>query len=154
VKKNLTNKTLGIVFVILALSVSLQGCASEKDNQSANDEIQISFKLDARLFGPTYGGERWVPPPYGPIAYSGIYTLEAQAYHIDSVGRQTAITAEWIPADPNLVTVLPGEGSQVAITVLGIGETTLMVKTSQGSKTLYIKATAQNDVVQLVKISQ
>ena len=154
-KKNLTiKKALRLIFIILALTLSLQGCASAKDNQSANEEFQISFKLDSRLTGSTYGGERWVPPPYGPIAYSGIYTLEARVYQIDSGGRQEAIVAEWIPADPKLVTVSPDRGNQVTITVLGLGETSLLVKTQGISKTLYVKAAAQNDAVQVVEISQ
>ena len=153
-KKNLTNKTLGIVFIVLALSVSLQGCASAKDNQPTTDELQISFKLDARLSDPTYGGERWVPAPYGPIAYSGTYSLEARAYRVDSAGQLVAVNAEWIPKDPKLVTVSPGTGNQVAITIQGLGETSLLVKTQGISTTLYIKATAQNDLVQTVEISQ
>lgn len=152
---NQTIKTLGIVFIVLVLSVSLQSCASAKDKQSTTKEFQISFKLDSRLSGGTYGGERWVPPPYGPISYSGIYTLEARTYYIDSDGRQVGINAEWIPADSNLVTVAPGTGEQVTITIQGIGETSVLVKTAQGiSKTLHIKATAQNDVMQVVEISQ
>ena len=154
-KLNQIIQKLVIVFIILALSISLQGCASAKDKQPTTDEFQDSFKLDARLFDPTYGGERWVPPPYGPIAYSGTYSLEARAYRVDSIGRQSAVTAEWIPEDPNLVTVSPGTGNQVTITIQGLGETNLLVRTSQGiSKTLYIKAAAQNDVVQVVEISQ
>jgi hypothetical protein len=81
--------------------------------------------------------------------------LEARAFNIDSYGRQVEVPVEWIPADPKLVTVSPGKGSQVAITVLGLGETSLLVKTSQGdSITLYLRASAQNDVVQVVEISQ
>jgi len=153
-KKNFTIKTLGIVFIVLALSLSLPGCSSETNTHSTDEELQISFKLDSRLSGPTYGGERWVPAPYGPIAYSGTYTLEARTYRVDSLGVQIAVDAEWIPEDPKLVTVSPARGNQVTITLQGLGETSLLVKTEGTSKKLYIKTTAQNELVQTVEITQ
>lgn len=154
-RKQVFITVLDIVSIIIILSVSLLSCAGvEQDTRAASEEFQISFKLDERLFGPTYGGERWVPPPYGPVAYSGAYSLVARTYYIDAAGQQVAILTEWIPTDPDLVNVSPGKGHQVAITVLGLGETSLLVKTSQGTtQTLYIKASAQNDLVHLVEIS-
>jgi hypothetical protein len=153
-KKNFTIKTLGIVFIVLVLSFSLPGCSSAEINQSTGNDFQIAFKLDARLFGPMYGGERWVPPPYGPIAYSGTYTLEARTYYIDPDGREVGVDAEWIPEDPKLVTVSPARGNQVTITLQGLGETSLLLKTDGTSKKLYIKTTAQNELVQTVEITQ
>lgn len=147
-------KIPGVLFAILALTLSLQGCASTNNDQLPDSKFEIAFKLDSRLLGPTYGGERWVPPPYGPIAYSGTYTLEARTYYIDADGRQFEVDAKWISADPKLVTVTPGKGNQVIITVQGLGETSLLVKTPEGtSKRLYIKATAQDNNINLVEIS-
>jgi VCBS repeat-containing protein len=80
--------------------------------------------------------------------------LEARAYYIDSAGRVVGIEAEWIPAETKLVTVSPGKSHQVTITIQGAGETSLFVKTSQRSKTLYIKATVQNDGIQMVEIRE
>jgi len=150
-----TIKILGVFFILLALSISLAGCATTNEDHSVTNEFQVAFKLDSRLLGPTYGGERWVPPPYGPITYSGTYTLEARTYYIDSDGRQVGIDAEWIPTNPKLVTVTPDMGDQVVITIQDVGETSLHVKTPQGtSKTLSIRATLQNDNIRLVEISQ
>jgi hypothetical protein len=35
----------------------------EKAAPAAAATINVAFKLDPRLSGPTYGGERWVSPP-------------------------------------------------------------------------------------------
>lgn len=159
-KATQTIKRLKIVFIILALTLATQACAasisaSDETSNSNNIEFQISFKLDERILGPTYGGPRWVPPPFGPVTYSGSYTLEARTYYISEAGQQVAVSAEWVPANPNLVEVSPGKGDQVAITVKGIGKTSLLVKNSQGtSQTLYIKSSAKNDLIQMVEIFQ
>jgi len=123
---------------------------------AAFGDIQVSFKLDPRLLGSTYGGGRWVSPStYGPIAGVGdTYTVEARAYRVNARGQEAQIIPQWIPADPDRVTVSPGQGNQVTITVKGAGESTLQVTTSNGmSKTLSIKATYQDNVIQ-VEISQ
>ncbi len=123
---------------------------------AAFGDIQISFKLDPRLLGPTYGGERWVSPStYGPIAQAGdTYTVEARATRVDAQGQPVQIIPKWIPADPDMVTVSPAQGSQVTITVKRAGESSLQVTTSNGmSKTLSITAAYKDNVMQ-VEISQ
>lgn len=132
----------------------MQGC-SAKDKQLTDEQLQVAFKLDSGLSGGTYGGELWVPAPYGPVAYSGTYTLEARAYYIDDYGRQVAFNAKWIPEDSNVAVVSPEEGTQVSITIQGVGETRMLVKTSKGlSKSFHIKATAKNDPIQIIEILQ
>jgi hypothetical protein len=63
------------------------------------------------------------------------------------------INAEWIPENPDMVTVSPGEDGSVKIIVRSPGESSLKVVYGDLSKTLSIKARAENDALQ-IEISQ
>lgn len=148
-----------IVIAILLIEVSMPGCAPamETPNNASTAEIQVFFKLDLRLLGPTYGGERWVSPPtYGPVQAPGeTYIVEARAEAIDKSGQSFHTNFEWEPEDSEMVAVAPGQDDVVMITIKRAGESRLQV-TSQGgaSKTLHIKAVfSQNNAIQ-VEISQ
>src|SRR5439155_27115962 len=55
---------------------------------AAQSGIRVTFKLDPRLSGPTYGGERWVSPQ----TYSGANAqdaVEARVFAVDDKGRST-----------------------------------------------------------------
>jgi FKBP-type peptidyl-prolyl cis-trans isomerase FklB len=116
-------------------------------------DLVISFKLDPRFLGGTYGQVGWITPEtYQGI--SGQDTVEAKADGLDATGTPVAgINAEWIPENPDMVTVSPGEDGSVKIIVRSPGESSLKVVYGDLSKTLSIKARAENDALQ-IEISQ
>lgn len=99
--------------------------------------IQVAFKLDPQLTQGLYMGEQWVSPP---TYTTTLETVQARAEAVDSKGRATNAGLKWIPSDPEMVTVSPGEGQEVKIAVKRDGQSMLKV-TSQGvSRELLIKA--------------
>jgi hypothetical protein len=116
--------------------------------------LHLSFKLDPRLTSGMYMGERWVSPAtYTCVNAGTTCTIEAKVLGVDSWGRGTGISPEWIPADPDIVSVSPGQGNAVKITVLRPGETSLTVTSAKVSKELLIRATYEGNVMQ-ARISQ
>jgi hypothetical protein len=101
--------------------------------------ITFSFKLDPRVLGPTYGGERWVSPRTftGATAQD---TVEARAQAVDARGRRLAVVPAWTPSDPEMMTVSPARGEQVRITVKRPGESSLVVTAGGASGKLTVKA--------------
>jgi len=119
---------------------------------AAASDIRFAFKLDPRLSGGTYGGERWVSPP----TYTGVSaqnTVEVRAGVFDAAGMPMNISPEWIPDNPAMLSVAPGNGKRVTITVQGAGESHLKVTANGASKELVIRAKAENDALQM-EISQ
>lgn len=116
-------------------------------------DIKVSFKLDPRLTRGLYMGERWVSPPTY-IGASGQDTIEARALGIDDKGRPVNIRTEWIPIDPEMVTITPGRGNEVRITVRRAGESSLKVAAPGFSRELAIKARSYMGNSILVEISQ
>jgi hypothetical protein len=117
------------------------------------DTILVWFKLDPRLNGGTYGGEIWVSPP----TYTGATaqdTVEARARGIDGKGALTSISPDWIPSDPDMITVSPRRGDQVTITVKRAGESKLNVTSQGSSKELLIRSGSSGGAVTQVEISQ
>lgn len=137
--------------IVLTLAFAGPGFSAEEKTPALTD-IQVSFKLDPRITQGLYMGERWV----SPATYTGTSaqdTVEARVQGTDAKGRPVSISPKWIPADPEMVTVSPSQGSQVKITVKRAGESRLQV-TSQGvSKELSVKAAVRNNVLQ-VEIAQ
>ena len=116
--------------------------------------ITVFFKLDHRMSGPTYGGERWVSPPTFTFAQGGKQlTIEAKSQGVDAGGRPIDISPNWIPADPGMVAVTPGEGNEVKITVRRAGQSSLKVAIPGFSRELSIRATYQDNAMQ-VEIKQ
>jgi hypothetical protein len=156
------------LLVLAGLIVDLLGCATQTsrlDTRAFREaegpvrvsltDIKVFFKLDPRITRGMYMGERWVSPPtYAPGPQEGKdFTVEARAEGLDARGNPLYITAEWLPADPEMMTVMPGQGNEVKIILKRAGQSTLKV-TSQGfSKELFIKATYRNSAMQ-VEISQ
>jgi len=118
--------------------------------------ITVFFKLDFRMSGPTYGGERWVSPPTFTFVQGGKQiTIEARAQGIDAQGRPMDIRPKWQPADPGMVTVTPGAGSEVRITVQSPGQSHLTVTSEGVSRELSITSTlTQEGNAMRVDISQ
>ena len=114
--------------------------------------INCSFKLDPRVSGPTYGGERWV----SPRTYTGASaqdTVEARALAVDAKGRRVHAGVEWTSSDPDVVTVAPARGEQVRITARLAGESTVTVRSGAASRRLTIKVAQANGAWQ-VSITQ
>jgi hypothetical protein len=116
--------------------------------------INVSFKLDPRIFSGNYGGERWVSPP----TYTGASaqdTVESRVDGIDAMGQRVRITPKWTPADPEMVEVSPREGNAVKITVKRAGESKLIVAAQGISRELLIKGKSlANGIGMQVEISQ
>jgi hypothetical protein len=104
--------------------------------------ITVSFRFDP---GPTYGGVRWVPPPFTSGIQVGQVTVDAKVQGVDSQGKPVAITPEWTPANAELVSVSPIRGDEYRIAVKHAGECKLRVSAGQVSRDLFIKAKPLGD---------
>lgn len=101
--------------------------------------VHVSFKLDPRLAGPTYGGERWVAPP----RYTGATdqrTVEARAVAVDAQGRPLRSTLTWSSSDPELVSIAPAEGAQVRLSVHRAGRGQVTVRAGEAIEVLHVSA--------------
>jgi len=115
----------------------------------------VSFKVDPRLTKGLYMGDRWVSPPTFTSTFQEgkETTVEARVPGVDAKGNKMKIKPKWTPSDPEMVTVTPGEGSDVKIAVKRAGKSTLKVAAPGASKELSIKATEEGDVLR-VEITQ
>ncbi|OGP75888.1 MAG: hypothetical protein A2W09_00315 [Deltaproteobacteria bacterium RBG_16_50_11] len=142
--------------LILALLAGTILASQEAVGQAAASltRIKVSFKLDPSITRGMYMGERWVSPPTYTAAGEGKeITMEASAQGLDAKGKPIDISPEWIPEDPKMVAVSPGQGRQVKITVREAGQSSLKVAAQGLSRKLLIKATYQDGATQ-VEISQ
>jgi hypothetical protein len=134
-------RVLAGVTMILGLLVGLLQVSPAAAPAGALHRLTVSFKLDQRLSGPTYGGPRWVSPPTFTSAQGGNQlTVEAKSQGIGADGTVLDISAEWTPADPAMVTVTRGPKNEVTITVKREGESTLTLAAQEVTKVLVIKA--------------
>jgi FKBP-type peptidyl-prolyl cis-trans isomerase FklB len=118
-------------------------------------DMRISFKLDPRVSGATYGGERWIAAPTftSPRQVGKEASIEARAEGVTRNGAPVSAAAEWKPADPEMVTVAQGEGDHVKLTVHYPGQSRVTVAANGVSKELLVKATYVGDATQ-VEISR
>ena len=152
----------------LAFCLALGGCAGFAEADAAPKpqakptppvlaEIRIEFKLDPALTRGLSMGDRWVSPAtFTNVRQPGNQgTVVARAVGLDHRGRLMIrrLEAEWLPADPDMVAVAMGEGSEVKITIRGAGESSLRVTAGAVSRTLTIKATYQDNMTQ-AEVSQ
>lgn len=152
----ITNATHLVVLAALTLILPARGIhASEEAARPAAltlTDIKVSFQLDPRLTRGLFMGERWVfPPTY--VGAGGQDTVMARAEGFDAKGKPVEISAEWVPADPEMVAVSPRQGKEVKITVRRAGQSTLNVASPGFSRELIIKATTKGNALQ-VEISQ
>ncbi|OFW16725.1 MAG: hypothetical protein A3H27_09460 [Acidobacteria bacterium RIFCSPLOWO2_02_FULL_59_13] len=139
-----------LLFEVELLSVQDTVGENAQASASALADIRFSFKLDPRVFGGTYGGERWV----SPATYTTtLDTVEARVAGVGSKGSLENMNAKWIPSDPEMVTVTPSEGNEVKIIVHRVGESKLTVASQGISKELAIKAEHKGEAMQ-VEIAQ
>jgi len=113
-------------------------------------DIELSYKLDPRLTKGMYMGERWVSPPtYTRLQDGKTATVEARAQGVDAQGKPRNINPKWIAVDPGMVTVTPGEGNEVKITVQRAGKSTLRVASDGVSKELSVTAAYRGNAMQV-----
>ena len=135
------SRLLAVVALSLVLLPGLQQASPEAAPAGELSRITVSFKLDQRLSGPTYGGPRWVSPPTFSFAQGGEQlTVEAKTQGVGANGNLMDINAEWTPADPDMVTVTRGQKNEVTITVKHEGESKLKLAAQGVAKELLIKA--------------
>jgi hypothetical protein len=115
-------------------------------------DINVVFKLDPRLTRGMYMGDRWVSTSSG--VQQGKYTAEARVQGVDANGRPVEIGPKWTPADPEMVTVSPGQEGTVEITVTRPGQSSLRVSSEGVTRTLSIKAEVYRDKYLKVDITQ
>jgi len=128
------------VFFLLTYSVAQpsQQAATAASTPSVKD-VQLSYKRDPRQVDPYRGLGPWVSGP----SYSGATaqeTVETVARAVDANGQPVTASLEWIPSDPEMVTVSPNHGDHVKITVHKPGESQLKISAQGFSKELVVKA--------------
>jgi hypothetical protein len=144
---------LAVVLTTPTLAAPGPATADPRPAPAAGEpRIQVVFKLDPRLSGPTYGGAHWVSPPtfHGAAAQD---VVEARASAVDARGRRVKGSPRWKPSDPEMVTVTPLRGDRVAIAVRRGGESQVVVALGGAARTLNVKA-ARVDGAWQVSISQ
>lgn len=117
--------------------------------------IAVSYKMDPRLATGQYGGERWVSPAtYTRVGDEKSCTIETRVRGLTANGRPAPIVnPRWTPSDPQMVTVTPGEGTQVTMTVLRPGRSMVHVSSQDVTIELVISAAYRHSALQ-VEISQ
>ena len=113
--------------------------------------IQISYKLDPRITDSLDTGERWVTPATYAAAQNGkAITVEARVHGLDAEGNAVGIGAQWMPEDPGIATVWPGQANnEVKITVQRAGESRVRLIAGGISRELDIKASCQADIIRV-----
>ena len=144
---------LALRWGLLAGAVQTSRAAADQADTSRT-VIEVAFKLDPSITRGMYMGDRWVSPPtYTGVKSGQEMTVEARATGRDAKGRPIAINPRWIPEDPEMVAVSPGQGKEVKITVRRAGQSSLEVAAAGLSKKLTIKARYQGNSM-YVDISQ
>jgi hypothetical protein len=138
-----TMKLIACAAVVLLLPSVIQA-----QEATVLKDIKISFKLDQRLTRSQYMGDIWVSP-LSYVGTSGQNIVEARAQGLDLKGKPISIAAEWTPSDPEMITVLAGQGKDVKLTILHEGESKLKVTSMGFSKELLIKAYNKNNVIKV-----
>lgn len=131
-----------LLFAVPCFAQSPQGAAPPAPAVAVTD-IQLSFKRDPRIVDPTRNPQQWVPGP----RYAGATaqdTVEVRAKGVDPAGKSAKISPQWIPSDPEMVTVSPSQGDDVKITVHRAGESKLKIIYQGLSKELEIRAKYAN----------
>ena len=144
------------LFVLRALVVLLLGgiihASREAAGQAASSitDIKVSFKLDPSITRGMYMGDRWVSPPtFTGVQEGKEVMVEARVEGLDAKGNPIDIHPTWIPSDPDMVTVSPGQGKEVKITVRRTGQSSLKVVSPGFSRELIIKATDQGNAIKV-----
>jgi len=125
-------------FFLLASGIA-QSSQEAAPTTSTIKDIQLSYKRDPRQVDPYRGMGAWASGP----SYAGATaqdTVETKARAVDAKGQPVTANLEWIPSDPEMVTVSPSQGDHVKITVHKPGESQLRITAQGFSKELVVKA--------------
>jgi FKBP-type peptidyl-prolyl cis-trans isomerase FklB len=126
------------VFFVVASGVA-QSSREAAPTASTIKDIQLSYKRDPRQVDPYRGIGAWASGP----SYAGATaqdTVETVARAVDAKGQPVTESLQWIPSDPEMVTVSPNQGDHVKITVHKTGESQLKITARGFSKELVVKA--------------
>lgn len=114
--------------------------------------IAVSFLLDPRLSGPTYGGEKWVSPrEYTGVNGQGAVDVRAQA--ADAQGRPVKAPPLWTVSDPEVLTVSASRGARITLTVKRAGTAVVTIDSGGATRSLAVTAVRVNGLLRLT-ISQ
>jgi len=129
------------------------GAAPPVSRPSVRSGLTLSFKLDPRLSGGSYGGEKWVSPPtyLGAAAQD---TVEIKARGTDERGRPVRVRPTWVASDPSMVTLSPSQGEEVRLTVLRAGQSTVEVTSAGLSKRLAVRADYRDKAIQVAIVQE
>ena len=123
----------------LTLVAPPRSWAGDATASASAPTITLSFKIDPRVLGPTYGGEHWVSPPI----YTGARAqdaVETMARAVDARGALVMTDPEWTVSDPELLTVSPPRGKRVRIAAKRPGVSAVTVKAGRASRTFTFRA--------------
>ncbi len=130
-----------LLFGVPVIAQSSQATAPPAATSAITD-IQFTYKRDPRMVDSTRGIGPWVAGPnYGGA--TGQDTVEVRAEGADAAGKPAKISPQWIPSDPEMVTVSPSQGDDVRITVHKAGESKLKITYQGLSKELVVRAKYQ-----------
>ena len=135
------------VVAAVAMMASVSLAAAEQAGVPLK-AIQISFKLDSRLSGPTYGGERWVSPRTY-VGVSGQTEVDLRAAGIDANGSPVSVAPDWSASNPEMISIAPARGDRVKITINRAGEGSVRAVSQGVAKELSIKAESRNNMLQI-----
>jgi FKBP-type peptidyl-prolyl cis-trans isomerase FklB len=114
--------------------------------QSSISGIQLTYKRDPRQVDAFRGIGPWAAgPSYGGATAQD--TVEVRAEGVDASGKRLKISPQWIPTDPEMVTVSPSEGDDVKIAVHRAGESKLKIAYQGFSMELVVKAQKPNNLM-------
>ena len=155
-------RCIGVAFAVSMSAWPLRAAQSAKQSQAAPPtapvpvmavtDIKVSFKLDPRLSGGSYGGERWVSSPLY-MGASGQDTVSARGVATGAKAQALGLSPDWVSADMSIVAISPVHGNAVEIKVLRAGQSKLTVSAGGIAKEILVSATMQGKVLQL-QISQ
>lgn len=106
--------------------------------------IRVDLMLDPTLTRSLQMGDRWVSPPtFQHVRQAGRRAkVVARAIGLDYRGKllNRRLEAEWVAADPSLISVSPTSGHQVTITMEAPGESSLTVINGEVTEVLTLEA--------------
>lgn len=137
---------LSMLVLLLPRGVDAAPSAAEPGVSLAG--LTVSFKLDPRVIDPTHGGMAWISP-HTYLGANAQDTVQARAEGMDTKGRVSVIGAKWIPSDPTMVKVSPGEGNEVRIVVKRAGQSRIKVVAGGASQELAVQSRYQNKFIQI-----
>jgi FKBP-type peptidyl-prolyl cis-trans isomerase FklB len=128
-----------ILTVLFVSAACRKAKPHEAPPSTAISDILLSYKRDPRVADPYRGLGPWVTGP-GYSSAAAQEAVETKARAVDAKGAPVEATLEWIPSEPEVVTVSPTRGDQVTIAVHRSGASQLRLNAGRFSKELTIRA--------------